>query len=71
MCGIENFIEEALAWYDVQKQKLQDDSSLDLLELIKQTTIFPDACKAMLIVLTLPETQLVRWQAGKVFQCNA
>ena len=36
MYGIDNLVEEALAWYDVQ-----DDNSLGMIELVKQTTLFP------------------------------
>ena len=45
MYGINNLIEEALAWYDV-------------LELIKQTALFPVICKAMITALTLPANNL-------------
>ena len=56
MYGIDNLIEEALAWYDVQKHKPLDDNSLGMIELVKQTTLFPAVRKAILITLTLPAT---------------
>ena len=55
MYGIDNFV-EALAWYDVQKHKPLDDNSLGMIELVKQTTLFPAVCKTILITLTLPAT---------------
>lgn len=56
MYGIDNLVEEALAWYDVQKHKPLDDNSLGMIELVKQTTLFPAVRKAILIALTLPAT---------------
>ena len=56
MYGIDNFVEEALAWYDVHKHKPLDDNSLGMIELMKQTTMFPAVRKAILIALTLPAT---------------
>ena len=56
MNGIDNLVEEALAWYDVQKHKPLDDNSLGMIELVKQTTLFPAVRKAILIALTLPAT---------------
>ena len=56
MYGIGNLVEEALAWYDVQKHKPLDDNSLGMIELVKQTTMFPAVRKAILIALTLPAT---------------
>ena len=56
MYGIDNLVEEALAWYDVQKHKPLDDNSLGMIELVKQTTLFPAVRKAILITLTLPAT---------------
>ena len=56
MYGIDNLVEEALAWYDVQKHKPLGDNSLGMIELVKQTTLFPAVRKAILITLTLPET---------------
>ena len=56
MYGIDNLVEEALAWYDVQKHKPLDDDSLGMIELVKQTTMFPAVRKAILIALTLPAT---------------
>ena len=53
MYGIDNLVEEALAWYDVQKHKPLDDNSLGMIELVKQTTMFPAVRKAILIALTL------------------
>ena len=41
MYGIDNLVEEAPAWYDVQKHKPLDDNSLGMIELVKQTTMFP------------------------------
>ena len=63
--GIDNLVEEALAWYDVQKHKPLDDNSLGMIELVKQTTLFPVVHKAILITLTLPATS---WYSGKVTQ---
>ena len=54
--GIDNLVEEALAWYDVQKHKPLDDNSLGMIELVKQTTMFPAVRKAILIALTLLAT---------------
>ena len=56
MYGIDNLVEEALAWYDVQKHKPLDDNSLGMIELVKQNTMFPAVRKAILIALTLPAT---------------
>ena len=56
MYGIDNLVEEALAWYDVQKHKPLDDNSLGMIELVKQTTLFPAVRKAIIITLTLPAT---------------
>ena len=56
MYGIDNLVEEALAWYEVQKHKPLDDNSLVMIELVKQTTLFPAVRKAILIALTLPAT---------------
>ena len=56
MYGIDNLVEEALAWYDVQKHKPLDDNSLGMIELVKQTTMFPAVRKAIFIALTLPAT---------------
>ena len=39
MYGIDNLVEEALAWYDVQKHKPLVDNSLGMIELVKQTTV--------------------------------
>ena len=44
MYGIDNLVEEALAWYDVQKHKPLDDNSLGMIELVKQTTICSLLC---------------------------
>ena len=55
MYGIDNLVEEALAWYDVQKHKPLDDS-LGMIELVKQTTLFRSVRNAILIALTLPAT---------------
>ena len=44
MYGIDNLVEEALAWYDVQKHKPLDDNSLGMIELVKQTTMFVPCC---------------------------
>ena len=49
-------VEDVLAWYDVQKHKPLDDNSLGMIELVKQTTLFPAVRKAILIALTLPAT---------------
>ena len=69
MYGIDNLVEEALAWYDVQKhQPLDDDNSLGMIELVKQTTLFPAVRKAILITLTLPANIMY---SGKVLQHNA
>ena len=68
MYGIDNLIEEALAWYDVQKHKPLDDNSLGMIELVKQTTLFPAVRKAILITLTLPANIMY---SGKVLQHNA
>lgn len=57
MYGIDNLVEEALAWYDVQKQ--QEPLSNDcrgMIELVSQTTLFPAVRQAILIALTLPAT---------------
>ena len=51
-----NLVEEALAWYDVQKHKPLGDNSLGMIELVKQTTMFPAVRKTILIALTLPAT---------------
>ena len=56
MYGIDNLVEEALAWYDVQKHKPLDDNSLGMIELVKQTTMFPAVRKAILVALILPAT---------------
>ena len=56
MYGIDNLVEEALAWYDVQKHKPLNDNSLGMIELVKQITLFPAVRKAILIALTLPAT---------------
>jgi hypothetical protein len=56
MYDTDNLVEEALAWYDVQKHKPLDDNSLGIIELVKQTTLFPAVRKAILIALTLPAT---------------
>ena len=56
MNSIDNLVEEALAWYDVQKHKPLDDNSLGMIELVKQTTMFPAMRKAILSALTLPTT---------------
>ena len=56
MYGIDNLVEEALAGYDVQKHKPLDDNSLGMIELVKQTTMFPAVRKVILIALTLPAT---------------
>ena len=56
MYGIDNLVEEALAWYDVHKHKPLDDNSLGMIELVKQTTMFPAVRKAILIALTLLAT---------------
>ena len=56
MYGIDNFMEEALAWYDVHKNKPMDDNSISMIELLKQTTLFPAVREAILIALTLPAT---------------
>ena len=55
MSGIDNLV-EALAWYDVQKHQPLDDNSLGMIELVKQTTLFPAVRKAVFITLTLPAT---------------
>ena len=47
MYGIDNLVEEALVWYDVQKHKPLDDNSLGMIELVKQTTLFPAVRKAI------------------------
>ena len=52
MYGIDNLVEEALAWYDVQKHKPLGDNSLGMIELVKQTTLFPAV--PILITMTLP-----------------
>ena len=39
-----------------QKQKSQDECSFDLIELVRQTTLFPAMRQAILIALTLPAT---------------
>ena len=56
MYGIDNLVEEALAWYDVPKHKPLDDNSLGMIELVKQTNMFPAVRKAILIAQTLPAT---------------
>ena len=56
MCAIDNLVEDALAWYNVRKHKPLDDNSLGMIELVKQTTLFPAVRKAILIALTLPAT---------------
>ena len=59
MYEIENLVEEALAWYDVQKHKgpLDDNAlSLGMIELLKETTLLPAVHKAILTALTLPAT---------------
>ena len=56
MYVIDNLVEEALARYDVQKHKPLDDKPLGMIELVKQTTLFPAVRKAILITLTLPTT---------------
>ena len=56
MYGIDNLVEEALTWYDVQKHKSLDDNSLGMIELMNQTTLFPAVRKVILIALTLPAT---------------
>ena len=56
MYGNGKLVEEALAWYDVQKHKPLDGNSLGMIELVKQTTLFPAVRKAILITLTLPAT---------------
>ena len=56
MYGIDNLVEEALAWYDVQKHKPLDGNSLGMIELVKHTTLFPAVRKVILIALTLPAT---------------
>jgi len=53
MYDIYNLVEEALAWYDVQKHNPLDDNSLGMIELVKQITLFPAVGKAILIALTL------------------
>ena len=54
--GIDNLVAEVLAWYDVQKHKPLDDNSLGMIELVKQTTLFPAVRNAILITLTLSST---------------
>ena len=49
-------VEDVLAWYDVHKHKPLDDNSLGMIELVKQTTLFPAVRNAILIALTLPAT---------------
>ena len=61
MYGIDNIVEEALAWYDAQKHKPLDENSLGMIELVKQTTLFPAVRKAILIALTLPANH-VQWK---------
>lgn len=56
MYGIDNLVEEALTWYDVQKHKPVDGNSLSMIELVKKTTLLPAVRKAILIALTLPAT---------------
>lgn len=53
---IENLEEEALAWYDVQKNNPLENNSVELAKLVQQTTLFPAVRKAILIALTLPAT---------------
>ena len=67
MYGIDNLVEEALAWYDVQKHQPLDDNSLGMIELVKQTTVFPAVRKAILITLTACNIMY----SGKVLQHNA
>jgi len=55
MYGIDNLVEEALAWYDMQKH-MPLDNSLGMIELVKQTPMFPAVRKAILFALTLPAT---------------
>ncbi|KAK2176088.1 hypothetical protein NP493_684g00030 [Ridgeia piscesae] len=64
MYGIDNLVEEALAWNDVQKHKPLDDNSLGMFELVKQTTMFPAVRKAILIALTLPATSCTVGRRG-------
>ena len=67
MYGIDNFVEETLTWYDVQKHNPLDDNSLGMIELVKQTTLFPAVRKAILITLTVCNIMY----SGKVLQHNA
>ena len=46
--SIDNLVEEALACYYIQKHKPLDDHSLGMIELVKQTTLFPAVRKAIL-----------------------
>ena len=56
MSGIDKLVEEALAWYGVQMHKPLDGNSLGMIELVKQTTLFPAVRKVILITLTLLAT---------------
>nr|CAB3267958.1 zinc finger MYM-type protein 1-like [Phallusia mammillata] len=55
MYGIDNLVEESLAWYDLQRH-MPLSSSLGMIELVKHTNMFPAVRKAILIALTLPAT---------------
>ena len=65
MYGIDNLVEETLAWYDVQKHTPLDGNSLGMIELVKQTTLFPAVHKAIPITLTLACNIMY---SGKVLQ---
>ena len=53
---IDNLMEEALTWYDVHKHNPPSNNCAGLIELVKQTSMFPAVRKAILIALTLPAT---------------
>ena len=56
MFGFDNLVEEAQAWYAVQRHKPLDDNSLGMIELVKQSTLFSVVRKAILIARTLSAT---------------
>lgn len=63
---IENLVEEALVWYDVQNHKGPlDDKSLGMIELLKETTLFPAVCEAIFIAVTDSACNIM--YSGEVF----
>ena len=52
---IDNLVQEALTWYDVQKHTSPSETQ-GMIDLLEETTVFPAVRKVILVALTLPAT---------------